>query len=51
MIGWKFRINWLGRAILQRFKRWEVDGHEYGRWVDANSQDLVDYYCELSSKF
>ena len=50
MIGWRFRTNWLGRQILQRFERWTADGHEYGQWVDAKAEDMHLYYQQLYAR-
>jgi len=47
MIGWRFRTNWLGRQILQKFERWTADGQEHGQWVDATAEDLAQFYGDL----
>lgn len=44
--GWRFRINFFGRLILQRqYHHYAAsgDGHPEVLWRDANSKDLTTF--------
>jgi hypothetical protein len=47
--GWRFRVTWLGKVVLQRSNRVPAfgPGAFYFKWEDATSTDL-DALCRAS---
>jgi hypothetical protein len=47
--GWRFRVTWLGKVVLQRGHRVPAlgPGSFYIKWEDATSTDL-DALCRAS---
>lgn len=53
---WRFRVNWRGKIILQREKKYikmddypSYDSYTVTVWEDATAQDMLEFYQQSAT--